>query len=150
MKLLQKKMRQWLSAIRTRSLPSGELILGMIRTIMKTIEYPFYATTFSQEEINRLVKPIHNVVLPRCELCRKILLALQYGLKNSLSLRLYNIFIIQGIEKVVLWIEEYVSNSLTGPFLRANYEAALIHLGIGGKQLFNLEYEIFGSLLPQL
>ena len=122
----------------------------MTSTIMKTIEYPLCATTFSQEEINRLVKLIHNVVLPRCELCRKILLALQYGLKDSLGLGLYNVFITQSIEKVVLWIEQYASDSLTGPFLRANYEAALIHLGIGGKQLFNLEYEIFGSLLPQL
>ena len=150
MKLLQKKTGQCVSTIRTRLLPSGEIMLGMSSTIMKTIEYPLCATTFSREETNRLVKPIHDLILPLCKLCRKIPLSLRCGPKDSLGLGLHDVFITQGIEKVSLWIEEHASDSLTGPILRDNYEASIIHVRIGGKKLFSLEHETLGSLLPQL
>ena len=93
---------------------------------MKTIEYPLIATTFLSKEINRIIKPIHNLVLSRSKICRNLPYALQYGPKNSIGLSLHKTYLIQGIEKVILWIEEKDSDSLSAPLLRANYEAALI------------------------
>ena len=83
-----------------RSLLSRELIIGMSSIIMKTIEYPLYATTFSKEEINHLIKLIYNLILPRYKLCSKLLLILRYSPKDSIGLGLRNSFITQGIEKL--------------------------------------------------
>ena len=92
-KLLKKKVEQWTSTVKSRSLLCGELFLGMNSIIMKTIEYLLYVTTFQREEMNHIIKPLHDLVLPQCKICRKISLVLRYGPCNSLRLGLHNPFI---------------------------------------------------------
>ena len=62
---------------------------------------------------------------------------------------LQNFFLTQGNKKIVFWMEEKDNNSLSRPKLQANYELALLHIGIGGDSLFNLDYSMFGILLPK-
>ena len=100
--------------------------------------------------MNCIVKLLHDLVLLQCIICWKIPLVLRYGPRDSLRLGLYNPFITQGIEKIVLWMKEKVLSSLTGPMLRANYKAVLIHISIGGKQLFRLDFDTFRQLLSQI
>ena len=100
-----------------RFLLSRELMMGISSIIMKTIKYPLYATTFSKEETNHLVKLIHDPVLPRCKLYRKLLLILRYRPKDSMGLGLHKSFTTQGIEKVILWIKEKGLDSLIGSLL---------------------------------
>jgi hypothetical protein len=126
------------------------MILGMTSTIVKTIKYPLIATTFSSKEINRMIKPIHDIVLPKSKIYRNLPYALRYRPKDLVGLSLYNVCLTQGIEKVIMWIEEKNSDSLSGPLLRANYEAALMQLGIEGKKLFSLDFITYGNLLPHL
>ena len=75
-KLFQKKIDQWTCTIQTRFLSNNKLLLDITSTVMKSVEYPLYTTTFIQEEINRLICPIHDLVLPRYKLCRKLSLVL--------------------------------------------------------------------------
>ena len=42
------------------------------------------------------------------------------------------------------------SESLSGPILRDNYELVLLHVGIEIDSLFDLEYYIYGHVLPQV
>ena len=116
--------------------------------ISKTLKYPLGATTFSLVECNKLIKPVYNLVLSCCKICRKILLAVWYGLKEVMGLGLKNLFYTQGIEKLVTYLEGRFSNNLAGLLIRENYESALLHLEIGKYNLIGADYSKFGILLP--
>ena len=58
-----------------------------------------------------------------------------------------NLFYYQGIAKLVYFIEERSKDSLARPLLNTNYEAALINIGIGGYNLFDISYNKFQQLL---
>jgi hypothetical protein len=70
--LLNKKIERWISAVKSKILPSDKIILEMRSMIIKTIEYPLVVTTFLSKELNRIVKPIHDLVLLRSNICRKL------------------------------------------------------------------------------
>ena len=90
---LTKKASKWVNSVKTRCLESEETLHCMNFTIMKSIEYSFLATTFEEKECKCLIKPIHNIVLTRAHICRKIPLAIRYSLKEVAGLGMRNIFI---------------------------------------------------------
>jgi len=61
-----------------------------------------------------------------------------------------NLFDVQGAAKLDIYVNKFNKPSIIGYLIRANYEAALIHLGIRGMGLFNIDYNSFQILLPQL
>jgi len=73
---------------------------------MKILEYPSIASILLEVECNKLVKPVYDLILPRCRIYRNIPLALKYSLKEVIGLELKNLFYIQGIVKLMLFIEE--------------------------------------------
>ena len=118
--------------------------------IMKILEYPLGATILLLQQCNRLVKPIHDLVLLRCKICWNIPLAIKYGPREIIGLGLTNLFYLQGIEKLVTLLEEIHSNHLFSSWLRFNYETVLITVGVGEDWLFHQNYSKFGSLLLTL
>ena len=136
------KVAKWIGAIRVHSLLPDELFAGVSSTIMKTLEYLAGASTFTQEDCNKLIKPIFDLTLLRCRICRLLPLALRYGARESMGLSFKNLFYTQGIAKLVYFIEERRKDSLVHPLLQANYEAALINIGIGEYKLFNISYDL--------
>ena len=46
-------------------------------------------------------------------------------------------------------MEEINGNSMSRPLLRSNMEWAMIHIGIGNCSLFDIDYDLFGHLLPR-
>ena len=66
--------------------------------------------------------------------------------------------VIKEVPSFIKWIQEYFyqlrikekdSKSLLRPLLRANYELALLHIGIGGNSIFALDFSTFRILLPR-
>ena len=64
-KALQRKVNSWCTNIRTGSIPPQDAFHSISTNIMKTLEYPLCATTFTREECNKLVKPIHDSTFPK-------------------------------------------------------------------------------------
>ena len=118
-------------------------------TISKTLEYLLSTTIFSLAECNRLIKPVYNLVILRCRICHKILLSIQYGLKEVIGLGLKNLFYNQRIKKLVIFLEGRISNSLASSLLRANYKTAFLHLGVGRYSLLRADFSKFNNLLPR-
>ena len=116
---------------------------------MKTLEYPLCATTLTRQECNRLVKSIHDAAFPKAHLCRTIPHDIRYGSKDALGLGLDDLYISQGLDKIIFFMEEINGKSMSRPLLRANFEWAMIHVGIGEKSLFDINYNDFGHLLPR-
>jgi len=130
------------------SLPPNKLFAGVSSTIIKTLKYLARASTFTQEDCNKLVKPIFDLTLLRCGICRLLPLALRYRARESMGLGFKNLFYTQGIAKLVYFIEERRKDSLARPLLQANYEAALINIGIERYKLFDISYDLFHLSLP--
>ena len=64
-----------------------------------------------------------------------------------LGLGINDLFIIQGVEKLAFFIKERNRTSLLSLLLRANYEWALLHIGIGGAEFFDLDCKAYNKLL---
>ena len=130
------------------SLPKDELYASVNSTIMKIIEYPLGTSTFMEQECQRLVKPIFDLVLPRYGFCRNIPTTINYRPKDSMRLGFRNVYYSQGITKLVWYLEKRNSSYLAGSLLRASFKSALVNIGIGGYGLFNLNCNTFHILLP--
>ena len=68
-KRLQKKVKSWTTNIRTGRIPPMEAFSCISSTIMKSLQYSVVATTCSQDECNKLVRPIHDAAFPHARLC---------------------------------------------------------------------------------
>ena len=119
----------------------------MNSTIIKTLKYLIGALTLSKEECNKLIKLIHDLILPRYRIYRKILLIIRYRLKDMIGLGLINLYYKQGFKKLATFLEEINSVSLSGLLLWVNYEAELLIVGIGRDYLFHLDWKTLGVLL---
>jgi uncharacterized protein (DUF2164 family) len=75
------------------------------------------ASTLSKEEYNKLIKPIHNLVLSRCRVCMKIPLVIRYRPKDMIGQGLTNLYYKQGIKKLATFLEEINSIPLSGSLL---------------------------------
>ena len=148
-KALKEKVRTWTSQIRLGYIPTADAFHSISTRIMKTLEYPLCATTFTRKECNQLVKPIHDAAFPKAKLCRTLPHAIRYGSTDTLGLGLDNLYVTQGIDKVTIYMEEINGSSMSTPLLRSSMEWAIIHVGIGGKSLFDLDYTTYGHLLPR-
>ena len=85
LKALKTKVHKWTSCIRTGTIPPSNAFQSISSTIMKTLEYPLCATTFTRKECNSLVKPIHDAALPKARICRTIPHAIKYGTQDALG-----------------------------------------------------------------
>ena len=148
-KALKKKVDKWTASIRTGIIPTVDAFRSISSTIMKTLEYTTCATTFSRKECAKLVKPIHDAALPKSHICRTIPNAIRYGSKDALGLGLDDLYVNQGVEKVIFYLEQINSTSMSRNLLRSNMEWAMIHVGIGDKNLFEIPFKPFGYLLPR-
>ena len=149
MKALKKKVNKWTASIRSGIIPPKDAFDSISTTIMKTLQYPACATTFTRQECASLTKLIHDTALPKAHICRAIPNAIRYGTKDVLGLGLDDYYVNQGIDKVVFYLEHINSDTMSRCPLQANMEWAMIHVGIGASTIFDIDYSKFGHLLPQ-
>lgn len=149
LKEMKKKVTKWTAAIRSGNVPSHDAFNSIASTIMKTLEYPLCATTYTRRECANLVKPIHDTALPKARICQTISKDIIYGNREALGLGLDNVYISQGIDKVIFYMEEINGSSMSRNLIRANLEWAMIHVGIGETNFFTLDFDKYGHLLPQ-
>jgi len=147
---LEKKISKWVSAMASRKLLSYETLLCTNTTIYKTIEYPLLISTFSEIKCKRLIKPVHNLALARARIYRRIPNTIKYRPRNMLGLGFHNIYHTQGIEKIEAYLTVFYKVHFSSTLIQTNYELALLHVGIGDKNLFDLEFKRFGILLLRL
>ena len=75
------------------------MIASMKSTIVKSFLYLLSTTTFSQEDCNKLMRPVLNTVCSKVKISRKFHLDLCYGLLGWLELGLDNLYVHQGLKK---------------------------------------------------
>ena len=98
-----KKVRHWTSLIKLGHIPPNTVFSSISSRIMKTLEYSAITNTFTQQECNKLVQPIHDAVFPHARICRTISYDIRYGSKDALGLGLQDLYLSQGIDKLVFY-----------------------------------------------
>ena len=124
-----------------RKLLSYETLLCTNTTIYKMIKYPLLTSTFSETKYKHLIKLVHDLALVRAGICRKIPNTIKYRLRNMLRLGFHNLYYIQGIKKIEAYLTVFYKKHFSSTLIQMNYELALLHIGIGGRNLFNLDFK---------
>ena len=76
---LKNKVLTWCTMLRTQKIYGYEAWYCLISTIMKSIEYPLAATTFSREQIDNIMCPLFKTALNMCNIQRHLPRKLLYG-----------------------------------------------------------------------
>jgi hypothetical protein len=95
----------WADHIRTGQLPRFLTWHGLLTTIMKKLTYPLTVTTFTQSECNFIMAPVLRVALSSSGVVNTIPHALVYAPLCFQGLNIPDLFIEQGISKVIRLIK---------------------------------------------
>ena len=109
-------------------------------TIMKSIEYPLAALTFSEEECKKIMKPIKEATLAKTSINKQYPLALLYGPKDEGGLGMNDLFVTQGITHIQKFHQHHGWGTITDKLIRVSLETCILEVGIG-RNLFELDYE---------
>ena len=76
---LKNKVLTWCTMLRTQKIYGYEAWYCLVSTIMKSIEYPLAATTFSREQVDDIMRPLFKTALNMCNIQRHLPRKLLYG-----------------------------------------------------------------------
>ena len=147
-KMLTKKAEIWTDAIRTRKIRPSEAWYCLTATIMKTLEYPLVATTFTQQQVNEIMKPILKVALNKCGLQKKLPRKLLYGTLKTRGIHLKNIFLLQLILHSQSILKHAHKDTPSNDLHIKNMD--LVQMYVGSQESFwQLPFQWYGSLAPE-
>ena len=90
-----------------KKLPGNETLAAFSVTIMKILEYPFLTTIFISKEYQTVVRLAQEVALVRSRINQKRPMVVRYRSKELAGLRIKNLLVVQGIEKLDIYLSEY-------------------------------------------
>ena len=118
----------------------------MLTTIMKQLEYPLTATSFSQSECNAIMKFVLEAGLSCSGIVRTIPRPLVYGPIKYQGLGIHDLYVTQGILHLQEMVEHgYRGSDSTGKLIRTSAEHLLLELGTP-EALFEHAYKKYHSL----
>ena len=131
-KTMRDKAIEWGQHIKQGSLTTEVTWNAMNTTILKSLEYPLAATTFSEEELGSILAPALQSGLPSSGLCRTFPRAILYGPPHTQGLGTHNLYHTQGIRHIKDILDQSWRNTPSAKLLIANIESMKIDAGIGG------------------
>jgi hypothetical protein len=103
---IRKKAEKWTEQVCCGFLKKHEAWYSINLCIMKSIEYPLLATTMSKCNIDFILAPILSAGLPKMGVCRNISRKLVFSTFKYQGLGLVHPFILQGLRKLLLMVEQ--------------------------------------------
>jgi hypothetical protein len=144
---LRKCAETWADHIRIGKLPRRLTWQALLSTIMRTLSYPLPITTFTRKECDTIMAPVLRVALSHSGVCNSIPRAIVYAPLKYQGLGVPDIFIEQGLTKLLRLIKfGRKSNHITASLLRHNCEAMKMELGLNG-YLFQHDPTIWDSVV---
>jgi Reverse transcriptase (RNA-dependent DNA polymerase) len=123
----------WADHIRTGRLPRSLSWKALLTTIMRTLLYPMPVTYFTRQDCDYIMAPVLRVALSHSGVCRTIPRAIVYAPLQYQGLAVPDLFIEQGISKLVRLLKfGRASEAITSNLLRHSGEAMKLELGLNG------------------
>lgn len=120
---------EWKSNIDVGFLDKYDAWVALTTMIMKTIEYPLPALTFTQQECRKIMAPILEAGLKNSGICRNMARSLVYAPKCFQGLLLKDPYLKQGLDKIHMWFQNSGTKNLTDSLLKHTYEAMQLEVG---------------------
>ena len=130
--VMRQKATTWGYHIKKGTLTSEVTWTAMNTTILKSLEYPLAATTFSEDELTSILAPALLSGLPSSGLCRTFPRAILYGPPQVQGLGVHNLYHTQGIRHVKDILDQTWRNTPSAKLLIANMESMKLDAGLGG------------------
>ena len=147
-KYIKQKIAKWCDAIRTKRLHKSEAWYCLNSTIMKTIEYPLMATSFTKNEIDDLMKPLFKTALPLSGIQRKLPRALVYGTLRSRGCNIHYPYWTQLIHHLQAILRHQHRDTPSRDLHEDNMESTQIHVG-SQHPFWELPFPLYGHLAPR-
>jgi hypothetical protein len=137
----------WADHIRIGKLPRRLTWQALLSTIMRTLSYPLPLTTFTRKECDMIMVPVLRVALSHSGVCNSIPRAIVYAPLKYQGLGVPDIFIEQGLTKLLRLIKfGRKSHHLTSSLIRHNCEAMKMEMGLNG-YLFQHDPTIWDAMI---
>ena len=127
---LKNKASKWAQQMRSSPLDDRTIWTALHRTIIKGLEYPLAATTLSEAQLESVISPILNSVLPRAGFVRTFPRSVVYAPVAFQGLGITNLWDFQYSRHVQDIVDQTWRNTPTGKLLSINLEAAKLEAGV--------------------
>jgi hypothetical protein len=145
--LLREKVFKWSDGLRTGRVKKDAAWYCLNSTIMKTIEYPLIATTFSQKEVHQFMHPLLKAALNSCGVQKNLPRKLVYGTLRSRGLGIQDPFWTQLIQHLQVILRQHHRDTPTSSLLDENMD--LVQLYVGSEiNFWELPFPQYGFLAP--
>ena len=133
------KIRSTHHAMDRFPVPRHLVWLGLKQSLWKSIEYVLPATTMSKEDANQIAKELYRPLLPKLGCNRNFPMLLRYNPSWLLGLGLYDPHLEQGLAKLIQFVINGTSNTITGNLLCTSLEHHQLEVG-SFTSIFDLDY----------
>jgi len=139
----------WADRIRTGYLPKHLVWQSLLTTIMKTLEYPLLATSFSEKQCTEITSQLLQVGLSRSAIMRNFPRTLVFAPLEYKGLALPNLWSTQNFSHVVEILKAGVdSEDTTATLLRHSLECMKLEVGLPGP-ILTQPFKTFGHLATE-
>ena len=145
-KFLRQKFLEWSDCLRTGFLEKDVAWYCLNATIMKTIEYPLTATTFSRQDVHQFMQPLLRSALNRLVVQKHRPRKLVYGTLQSRGLGLRDPYWTQLIQHIQVILRHSHCDTPTRMLLDENMDLAQLHVG-SEVNFWELPSEVYGLLV---
>ena len=131
-KIMREKSSTWAQYMAQGTLTTEVSWNTLNTTIIKSLEYPLAATTFTDDELTSIIAPALQSGLPSSGICRSFPRAILYGSLSAQGLGLHNLYHTQNIRHIKDIVDQTWKNTPSAKLLRANMELLRLDAGIAG------------------
>ena len=126
---LKQKVAKWCDGIRTRKRTGYEAWYCLSSTIMKTLEYPLVATSFTEDQVKAIMSPLLKVTLNLCGIQKRLPRPLLYGPLQERGCGLKDIFILQLAYHLMIILKHQQRDTTTSDLLQEAMENVQYYIG---------------------
>ena len=130
--VMREKSEEWSRSIKDSYLSRYEVWTAFTTGILKSLEYPLAATSFSQTQLRHITSPAIVAGLQRSGYCKSIPRPVVFGPRDRQGMGIQNLYHSQSIRHVKDIIDQTWKRSPSEKFIRMNIEAWKLEAGIHG------------------
>ena len=145
---LKNKVRTWCTLLKTQKIYGYEAWYCLTTTIMKSIEYPLAATSFTREQVDDIMRPLFKTALNMCNIQRHLPRKLLYGPVQYRGSGLRDPYLSQLAYHLLEILKHQDRDTASNDLLQENMDCVQFYIG-SDQNFWDLPFELYGHLAPK-
>jgi len=145
---LKSKITTWCDSVRTKRIHPGDAWYCLNSTIMKTIEYPLMATTFTRQQLDQLMSPLLLTALPKARIQSRLPRKLVYGTLRSRGLDIKDPYVTQLIQHLQAILRHQNRHTPSRHMHEENMDLVQLHVG-SELPFWEIPFVQYGCIAPK-